>query len=267
MKSGVCRLCGKSGELQRSHLLPRGLYAQLRDDGSPNPNPLNIGNGRMIQSSHQMTAHLLCHLCEQRFSSRGERWMLNQCFQSRSGGFALYADLINQPELLRVRDDAYYAGSQLPGVASLVYFAMSVFWRAAAHTWKLKEEECHIELGPYTESIGLFLMDQGPVPGHTALITHLAPPNNARPIAHFPTQPGRAADGYRTFEFLIPGVSFILFTGKRIPPKFMKMCTASSPERVIGVSNKLVEDECSRVMRSGMPNETHARRVDLPKFG
>jgi hypothetical protein len=253
MTSGVCRLCGKIGELQRSHLLPRGLYAQLRADGSLNPNPLNIGNGRMIQSSQQMTAHLLCRLCEQRFSSRGECWMLNHCFQSKSGRFALYADLINQPELLRVRDDVYYAGSQLSGVASLVYFAMSVFWRAAAHRWKLREEECHIELGPYTEAIGLFLLDRGPVPGHTALITLLAPLDNARPIAHFPKQSGGAADGCRTFEFLIPGVNFVLFTGKRIPQDFMKMCTASSPERVIGVSNKIVEDECSRVMRSGMP--------------
>ncbi len=253
MTSGVCRLCGNTGELQHSHLLPRGLYAQLRADGPQNPNPWIIGDGRMMQSSDQVWAHLLCRPCEQRFNSRGECWMLNQCFQSKSGRFALYADLVNQPELLRVQDDVYYAGSQLPGVASLVYFAMSVFWRAAAHRWKLREEECHVELGPLTESIRRFLLDQGPIPGHTALITLLAPPNNARPIAHFPAQSGGAADGYRTFEFLIPGVNFILFTGKRIPQDFMKMCTASSPERVIGVSNIMVEDATSRVMRSGMP--------------
>ncbi len=262
MTSSVCPLCGKTNKLQRSHLLPCGLYKLLRADGSRNPNPLNIGNGRMIQSSLQMTASLLCHRCEDRFNCRGEKWMLSQCFQPKSGKFSLYTDLINQPELLRVRGDVYYAGRQLPRVSSLVYFAMSVFWRAAAHRWKLREEKCHIELGPYTESIRLFLMDQGPIPTNTAIITLLAAPNTARPIAHFPIQSGGATDGFRTFEFLIPGVNFVLFVGKRVPADFMKLCTASSPERVIGVSNKVVENECLRVMRSGMPNEMSKRYLN-----
>jgi hypothetical protein len=61
------------------HLLPAALYKLARDPSRKNPNPVVLAAGRASATSRQAADHFLCDECEQRFSDRGERYVLGQC--------------------------------------------------------------------------------------------------------------------------------------------------------------------------------------------
>jgi hypothetical protein len=79
---GKCRLCLQDRELRSSHLLPKSMYKLLRNDEFSNPNPFVHGPERSVQTSKQAQQYLLCHDCEQRFSKRGEAWVMSHCWRS-----------------------------------------------------------------------------------------------------------------------------------------------------------------------------------------
>jgi hypothetical protein len=228
------------------------MYAYLRDDNARNPNPIVISNGAMIQSSDQISGHLLCAACEQRFNNRGERWMINHCFRLSPRRYRIHQQLIAHPPLLDVGDDlVFYSGKVLPGIDSLVYFAASVFWRAAVHEWIGRGGICHIELGPYAEALRRFLLGEAAFPQHMILVVMLARPDKARPVAYFPRHsPGERNANYRMYDFLIPGVRFVLFVGQTIPDYFKPICAATSRDRTLGLSDDILEDAFRKMARS-----------------
>lgn len=138
---GCCRLCLQQRELRSSHLIPKSMYKLLRSDESSNPNPFIHGADRSLQTSKQAQQHLLCHDCEQRFSKRGEAWVMSHCWRSveefRIQQILLKSNPIIENDALKV-----YAGSAVPelDMDKLVYFGASVFWRAAACEWSLLGE-------------------------------------------------------------------------------------------------------------------------------
>src|ERR1700728_1910200 len=84
-----CHLCKATAPLVRSHILPAGLYRKLLDHGAKNSNPFHVSNGKAIQSSRQITKHLLCERCERRLNDNGERWMIAKCYDDRQKVFPL----------------------------------------------------------------------------------------------------------------------------------------------------------------------------------
>jgi hypothetical protein len=122
-----------------------------------------------MKSSREITAPLLCLECEQRLNRRGEEWTLTNCLRGPSA-FSLQDALIrSQPSYVDPSAAfAAFAGDSTPGVdpEQLAYFAASVFWRAAVHTWTVdKEHRLKLTLGPYEEELRLFLLDQSEFPG------------------------------------------------------------------------------------------------------
>jgi len=65
--------------LRESHLLPAALYRLSRDPSRANPNPVLMAAGGASATSRQAASRFLCDDCEQRFSERGERYVLGQC--------------------------------------------------------------------------------------------------------------------------------------------------------------------------------------------
>ena len=161
-----CRLCLQEATLQDSHLLPRSAYRYLRMLGERgNPNPLFLSAGKLLQTSKQVSGHLLCSTCEDRFNTRGERWCLKHCDRGR-GRFILRDILASNAPRWERNGFQVYDGVKMPGVKleSLVYFGFSVFWRAAVHTWKTPDGNVRIDLGPYEEPVRGFLLDEMPLP-------------------------------------------------------------------------------------------------------
>src|SRR5262249_56303002 len=93
---GQCGLCQEVRALRESHLLPKALYKLARDPSRANPNPVLLAAGRASATSRQVAQRFLCDDCEQRFSDRGERYVVGQC--PRPGGEFRRRPLLEGPK-------------------------------------------------------------------------------------------------------------------------------------------------------------------------
>lgn len=87
-------------------------------------------------------------------------------------------------------------------VKELVHFGMGMFFKAAVHGWQKDKKEPRINLEPYTESLRLWLRDEGNFPSDMYLVVQLAPPDSAQ-ISLFPLY--EAED--HVFYLYVPGFS------------------------------------------------------------
>jgi hypothetical protein len=74
-----------------------------------------------------------------------------------------------------------YAASHNPAIETkkLVHFAMGVFCKAWIHSWRGDSKEPAIQLGPYRESVRLFLRAEAPFPEHMRLVLGIQPREKA----------------------------------------------------------------------------------------
>src|SRR5271170_6841913 len=135
--SGTCKRCLQTAPLCDSHMLPAALYRLLRSQTIQPSDPLLITEKTTSTSSRQLSAHLLCVQCENRFRIGGEEWMLQRCY--RGGTKFLLRDSVLSSRLL---DDGkmgrLYSVKENPKVSvkHLAFFAASVFWRASIYNWR-----------------------------------------------------------------------------------------------------------------------------------
>jgi len=134
--SGQCKLCSQTTTLVDSHFIPASIYKVCRDHTS-NQNAIAVTRGFAKISTHEITDNVFCLECEKRLNENGESWVhLNI---ARPNEFLLQENL--QRATPAVSNDVFvaYEGRSVPGidVAQLGYFALSVFWRGAAHEWPL----------------------------------------------------------------------------------------------------------------------------------
>jgi hypothetical protein len=209
------------------------MYKLLRSPGTNEPNPLFISKEQVRTISNQYKNPLLCSECEDRFSRLGETWVIGNCWRE-DGHFAIHdalktrAPVEHMPGILTV-----YESAAIPSIKTdhILYFAASVFWRAAVHRWRIPAHPTVIEtnLGSYEEAMRLFLMQQAPFPSSMALIVRVAEDLSGVRVAWMPNDWNQ--EGFRAHQFGIPGLSFLLLVGRKIPPN---MCAASfnvSPQR------------------------------------
>ncbi len=103
MATGVCRLCEKPAELKESHLIPKFVFAWMKETGSPY---LRMSGRPNKREQDGRKYHLLCGVCEQRFSTR-EGWFSQNMF----------VPYLEQK------------ATSFPYTESLYYFLVSVLWR------------------------------------------------------------------------------------------------------------------------------------------
>ncbi len=274
---GTCRLCKKEGELQDSHFFPASIYKACRD-AENNKNPIAIADGAAAQTSAQMTEHLLCAGCERRFNENGERWThLNI---ARIDGFPLQGVIAKATPILAGDEMAAYAAADIPeiDVEKLVYFALSIFWRAAIHRWKTSDATDkftkRIWLGPYEEPIRKFLLGEAAFPPNTVVLVSIWPYTKPpAPIAfHTPVSANKGS--FHSHSFYIPGLDFKLALGKLMPEKLKRICSYRSPEKMIFASTraavqtmetyvKLVADSKPRGKLAGCPTSPRGTGVRL----
>ena len=141
-----------------------------------------------------------------------------------------------------MRPFAYYSGVAIPAVDvdALVYFALSMFWRASAHIWRNVSGYMEgIELGPFEETSRRFLLgDKSPT--DTVILMSVWPTKEVLPAAYTPRR--GQEPGCHCFNFSIPGLEFKLMTGRGIPDDLRAMCSYGSPGKLIYAVMSVVSD-------------------------
>jgi len=203
-----------------------------------NPNPVFLSDRHAFTTARQVQDYLLCDECEQRFSDRGERWVLGHCYRAESD-FKIREALLRSKPALHGEGVSMYAGATVPevDVDQLTYFGLSVFWRAAVHTWQDAAGPVRIELGPYEERLRLFLLDKESFPARMTYAVRISGLKRLLQTCWLPESENH--DGFHTHQFSVPGVVFGLLAGARIPADHFRFCTARSPERFISIVPEL----------------------------
>ena len=221
VRLGKCALCLETKELRDSHFLPAAVWRRARESSrTADPNPILVAAGKAFSSSRQVTAYLLSGDCEQMLSMKGESHVLSQCARP-DGRFPLREALERTTPTIEDEElGAYDAQGVLGGaVDDHLYFAASVFWRAAAHSWAFGSHRIEkLEIGnKYTEEFRLYLCGQASFPANARLFVHVSSESSVEMTSIFPCS--FRLEGARRHKFYIPGMLFILFLGGDVPTK------------------------------------------------
>jgi hypothetical protein len=164
----------------------------------------------------------------------------------------------------------YSGKSTQVDVAKLVYFAVSVFWRAAVARWIV--ESTRLEPLPFgssfQEQFRLFLLNEKDFPVDAAITTEILAFHEASlGTAVFPYG-GRKGE-FHFYSFAIPGLRFDLYLGKRIPTEARRMCTFRSPEGLIMLTNgSLIREVAGTIGRERWPEfmkrDSPLGKTDIP---
>jgi len=177
MLQGVCKLCLQAKDLQNSHFFPRGMYRALMDVEGNNPNPVHLTTQTLVQKSQHIRDHVLCRDCEQLLNRNGENWVVRNAFNGTE--FRL-RDLILHSQPISPTDDARmvaYPGAEISQIdmAALVYFGVSLFWRASVHKWQMLDGEVYEPLGQLEEVLRRYLLGERHLPEDITVHVFVSP--------------------------------------------------------------------------------------------
>jgi hypothetical protein len=254
MPLGRCRLClNKDVQLRRSHLVPAGLYKIVRDDRFSVSHPVHVATDATMLSSRQVADLLLCDNCERRFEQGGETWLIPRCWQDTST-FPI-RDLLVAAQPIPTVDSgvAMYESASIGAIDTgrIAYFAASVFWRAGVHEWSIHQHRLpRLRFGKYETELQQFLLN-GIFPPAAALLVFVGSGmeeiRNANIV--FPYSSGQQP-GWHRYTLVIPGITFWLFLGNRIPPAIRRACCLRSDTRLLLSSDEV--DKANVQMNIGL---------------
>ena len=263
---GTCKLCLRDGvELQRSHLLSAAIYRILRDDGvSPNPNPVLITPEGRVQSNQQQWAHLLCRPCEALLSREGEDWVFRHGMK-QDGRFPL-AELLrrSQPSVGTPEEHTrLYEAALIPGInsAAITHFAIGIFWKASVYGWNT-DGSIPVNLAGYGDQFRHFLLGEADFPKEAVLAVLVREGGPMDRLTHTPA--GSSGPDISTYQFPVPGFSFVLTLGKNISERISQYCFVRGNGKpiVITVATEqfLFQQAQRAIERAQQPNPRPYRR-------
>jgi len=232
-----CPMCLQMKKVVSSHLHPAALYAYCRN--ADDESPMRVGDGVVFQTDRQLQAYLLCLDCEDILNKGGETWV-NPKLATIQKTFPLYDILMKRPAALEDETGGVYFASENPeiDVEKLTHCAMGIFWKASVHSWKAKERNPLIQLGPYSDKFRIWLRGESDFPKNVCLGVLLARPERALIVLGGPTE--RKSKRWRTFTLNVPGIVFTLSVGKLIEPEMRTTCFHESPTHPVFVSDEVM---------------------------
>jgi hypothetical protein len=238
-----CPLCRLTKPIVKSHLIPHAMWKRCR---APDSEPILLTEEKMVQTSKEVTAYLLCTDCEGLLNREGEHWLLPK-LAFIDGRFPLMDILNSSSPLLQEPDLTVYAGStnRRIEVGKLVHFALGVFWKASTHDWHIAHGTSLIGLGEYAERLRAFLKSEAAYPSDIVLSLTVLPPPKTLLGFYLPLETEPLAgfqEHFKLFQFYVCGVLFILAVGSAINPELRTICLEANPQHLI-----LVEDVSERV--------------------
>ena len=130
-----------------------------------------------MTSGHQASGYLLCAKCEGRFNTGGETWVIPRLWHDEAK-FPLRQALLGHGGLpFSTSEFSVFEAAKIATVRpeQLVYFAASIFWRAAVHDWQFHDRTTiRLKLGPYEEAFRRYLLG-GRWPSNAILFVSSAP--------------------------------------------------------------------------------------------
>ncbi len=246
-----CKLCLEFvDELQDSHYIPAGVYRALRVDPPGNINPYKVGSEFSVQTSEQMTAHLLCKSCEGRFNKYGEDWVLRNSLR-KNGTFPLRMAIQKGHLLMENSEGKIFSthGNTKVNVQALVYFAVSVFWRGSIYAWN-DNNTVPVQLGKHQEQFRLYLLGLSEFPDDCGLTVIISDENELNYIVALPF--GQIRNEECFYRFSIPAIGFILFCGKSASDDNLAACIFRGKDGPIYLSSileKRLLDEAVNTLR------------------
>jgi hypothetical protein len=229
---GTCALCLRPGsKLQASHIMPAWAYKRIREPNTTNPHPVEIQSGRAVQTSRQITEHLLCMQCEQRFSVR-ERYAASVVYQNKRT-----APIFNLVDPKPVRDGRRMCPARAVrlDVEQICFFGASVLWRG--HVSKALQS---CSLGDrYGEAFRAYLHGDESFSANCSivLLAYRDAPDAGSVLARMFAMPTSIKeDGYHSYSFFVCGLQFLFASGKNRPRHYTRMCLAHSAEKRVVIA-------------------------------
>ena len=203
---GKCRLClTENTQLCESHFMPRSLYYSGKKK-LEFANRLEIG----IDPA-ELKAHLLCRVCESRFSVNGEDEVLKHVAPKLVNKRFPLSDLMrlgvardNDPTAPRF--DARDFGID---TAKFAYFALSMVWRRTIHDWNPALPRW--ELGQFAEDMRRYLVGETGFPSNMAVIVLVCSDLLSRRTWTIPTE--FVEEGCLNFAFDVRGIRLRVMMG------------------------------------------------------
>jgi len=256
---GACGLCREQRTLQDSHFFPAALYKIVRDPDRPNPNPVVVTRNHAGTTSRQVSAYFLCWDCEQRFALQGEKYVVSQWAQRDR--FPL-RELLLSSKPIGVGSPTfavYDVGALLAEHAEeYLYFAASIFWRAAARSWGKGMRQFSLG-GKYQEQFRLYLLGESEWPQNARLMIHVS---SGELLDIFMDPVGVRIGAVHRHKFYIPGILFILFVGATVPREHDGGAFNSSVGRFMGLlpfENDSLFEGFGKVAREALRNPKSLR--------
>jgi hypothetical protein len=236
---GTCRLCGASGPLCLSHLIPKRVFEVILSADPGQKAPIMMTNRLTVMKHGQIKDYLLCEICEDRFNKNGERYVFEM--MNTPDGFRLLDRLkVAPPISFSATDSIVYSGTDVGlDMDKLAYFGLSVFWRAGAHSWPSKltvDPTYSIDLGPWRNPIGTFLLG-GTWPVGLSLMVTAAEDFLSQGYSFFPGRTVGLLAPMLSYGFLTCGIHFALFLANPVPFPYALFCATSAPRRPIFLRN------------------------------
>lgn len=219
----------------RSHLIPAAVYDYCKPE--PGDRPIAISPDYVISTDRQLRHPLLCAECEQDLNRSGETWLLP--LLARYDGPFPFHEILTRGPIAAVLDytETGYPAAQNPEIRcnDLAHFAIGVFWKASVHSWRRGKTQPLIELGPYAEKLRRFLRGESEFPSYVSLTIGVMPPPVKMHVFEYPYR--ASAREWHNFHFSVPGMRFVLCTGKAIKGEKRLSCFVSNPQRPILVTD------------------------------
>jgi hypothetical protein len=241
MEKGKCELCHLIRDLHDNHYLPKGGYKRTRAPNLKNPNPIVLSNGKAKQSSSQVRDYKFCTQCERRLNTGGEAWVLSGVPAEYGKEFKIYT-LLDMATPIVVRDGfLLFPAANIPDidVAKLVYFGISMFWRATLD-WSPVDGGIPPKLFMNVrqrDAVRQFLLGNGALPKDMVLTVGVWPFKKVGPANLVPDQASGGA--YRKYGFYFSGFIFVLSFGRNIPAEVKRTCGYRA--KVLTLSTELGE--------------------------
>jgi hypothetical protein len=225
--------------------------------------PIQLGDGALFATDQQLQVFLLCQECEDVLNRGGERWIAKK-LATWKGTYPLHTILTTRGPDFDEGDVRIYFAAKNPEIESekLTHLALGIFWKASVHSWRGRETEPCIDLGPYSDRIRLWLRGEKDFPKNVYLLAEVFPPDRAQIALSGPYEGVRP--GWRRFLLHLPGLSFTLNVGKTVDDTLRWLCIKANPGHPIVVSTVMagkVTQQISRSLHKSRKTESFLRAM------
>lgn len=236
---GTCKLCRrKEIELLESHFVSRKLYYSGKK---------KLEFATFVCAGfdpEELKAHLLCRVCEERFSVNGEDEVLRHVAPK----YVLKPmPLAEHMRLAWARDNdptapRHDARDFDIDTDKFAYFAPSIVWRRTIHEWSPAVPRW--DLGQFAEDMRQFFLGQIPFPVNMSVLVMVCSDEASRRMWTIPYQFIEA--GCLNFAFDVRGIRFRVMMG-HLPP-FAHQTNCIGPQRPIFLA------DCENRTKEGWEN-------------